>query len=75
MKRNYVKFGVWHLGGRKKQKGGFLPLLGTLARPNLLSAAGSIGSKLLEVLEKKYLVVENEEVSSLKWTVLAHLES
>ena len=66
MKRNHVKQGVWHLGSRKRQKGGFLPLLGTLARPFLLSAAGSIGSKLFEDVGKKYLVVENEEESGVE---------
>ena len=35
MKRTYIKLGIWHLGGRKKQKGGFLPILGALARPLL----------------------------------------
>ena len=61
MKRNYAKRGVWHLGVRKNEKRGFLHLLGTLTRPILLSAAGSIGSKLLEGVGKKHLVVEKEE--------------
>ena len=36
-------------------------LVGTLTRPILLSTAGSIGSKLLEGVGKKHLVVEKEE--------------
>ena len=40
MKRTYIKRGVWHLGGRKRQKGG-LPILGTMARPFLVSEAGA----------------------------------
>ena len=28
MKRTYIKRGVWHFGGRKREKGGFLPILG-----------------------------------------------
>ena len=55
MKRNYVKQGIWHLGGRNKQKGGFLLLPGTFARPISPFAAGSIGSKLLEGVGKKIL--------------------
>ena len=54
MKRNYVKQGIWHLGGRNKQKGGFLLFPGTFARPISPFAAGSIGSKLLEGVGKKY---------------------
>ena len=45
--------GVCHLGGRKKQKDSFLPILSTLAKPVLLSAAESIGSKLLQRVGKK----------------------
>ena len=55
MKKTYVKCGIWHLGGEKKQKGGFLPLLGTLARPVLISAAGSISGEVLKGLGKKSL--------------------
>ena len=53
MKRTYIKRGIWHLGGRKKQKGGFLPILGALARPQLVSAAGAVGGKVLKGLRKK----------------------
>lgn len=45
MKRTSVKRGIWTLCGRKKQKGGFLPILETIAKPFLVSAAGGIGSK------------------------------
>ena len=53
MKRTYIKRGIWHLGGRKKQKGGFLPILGALARPLLVSAAGAVGGEVLKGLGKK----------------------
>ena len=40
MHLKHIKSGIWHLVGRKKkQKGGFLPILGALARPLLASAA------------------------------------
>ena len=48
MKRTYLKRGIWHLGGRKKQKGDFLPLLGTVARPIFISAVGYIGGGILK---------------------------
>ena len=48
MKRTYIKQRIWHLGGRNIQKGGFLPILGTLAKPLLASAAGVIGGKVLK---------------------------
>ena len=56
MKRTYIKRGIWHLGGRKKQKGGFLPILGALARPLLVSAAGAVGEEVLKGLGKKILL-------------------
>ena len=59
MKRSYTKIGVWHLGGRKSQTGGFLPILGTLAKPILVSTAGAIGGKVLEGIGKKYLGENN----------------
>ena len=43
MQGTYVKRGIWHLGGRRKQKGGFLPLLEKVARLLLVSAAGALG--------------------------------
>lgn len=60
-KRMHVKCGNWHLFGRKNQRGDFLPLLGTNARPLLVSAVGAVGSKLLQNLRKKYLEVEERE--------------
>ena len=48
MKRTYIKRGIWHLGGRKEQKGGFLPIPGALARPLLVSAAGAVGGEVLK---------------------------
>ena len=52
-KRTHVKRGIWHLGGRKKQRGGFLLILGTFANPLLGSTAGAVGSKILEKVGKK----------------------
>ena len=46
MKRTYIKSGIWHLGGRKKQKEGFLLILRALARPLLVSAAGAVGGEV-----------------------------
>ena len=54
MNRTYIKRGVWHLGGTKRQKGGFLPILGTIARPLLVSPAGAIGGEVLKGIGKKY---------------------
>ena len=53
MQGTYVKHGIWHLGGKKEQKGGFLPLLEKFARPLLVSAAGVIGWQILEAVRKK----------------------
>ena len=53
MKRIYIKRGIWHLSGGKKQKGDFLPILGALARPLLVYAAGAVGGKVLKGLGKK----------------------
>ena len=41
------------MGGRQKQKGGFLPILGTLAKPLLVSAAGAVGRVILKGLGSK----------------------
>ena len=48
---------MWLLKGRKRkrQRGVFLPLLGTLAKRLLESAVRTVGSKLLEKLYKKSL--------------------
>ena len=40
-----VEFGIWV--EEKKQKGGFLPILGTLAKPLLISAATAVGGEIL----------------------------
>ena len=53
MKETYIKRGIWHLGGRKKPKGGFLSILGVLARALLVSAASAVGGKVLKGLGKK----------------------
>ena len=52
MNRTYIKRGVWHLGGRKRQIGGILPILGTIARPLLVSPAGAIGGEVLKGIGK-----------------------
>ena len=44
-KRTYIKRGIWHLGGIKKEKGGFLTILGLLAKPLLISAGGAVGAE------------------------------
>ena len=54
MKRTYIKRGIWHLGSRKKQKGGFLPILGALARLLLVSAAGAVGEEVLKEVGEKF---------------------
>ena len=54
MNRTYIKRGVWHLGGRKRQIGGILPILGTIARPLLVSPAGAIGGEVLKGIVKTY---------------------
>ena len=50
MKRTYIKRGIWHLCDRKKQDGGFLPILGALTRPLLVSAAGAVDGEVLKQL-------------------------
>ena len=39
--------------GRQKQNGGFLPILGTLAKPLLVSATGTVGGVILKGLGSK----------------------
>ena len=41
------------MGGRKRQKEGFLPILGAIIKPNLVSAAGAIGGEVLKEIGKK----------------------
>ena len=52
MKRTYLKRGIWYLGGRKNEIGD-LPVLGTLARSLLVSAASAVGGEVLKGLGKK----------------------
>ena len=59
MKRSYIKSGVWHLGGRKRQKGGFLPIFGTLAKPILVSTVGAVVGEVLKGIGKKKLGENN----------------
>ena len=49
----YIKHGIWHLGGRKKQKGRYLPILGSLPKPLLVSAASVVGGEILKGLGSK----------------------
>ena len=51
--KTYIKIGIWHLGGRKKRKGCFLPILEALARPLLVSAAAAVGGKVSKGLGKR----------------------
>ena len=44
-----------------QKKSGFLPILGTIARPFLVSGPCAIGSKLLDGVGKKYLVEEKKK--------------
>ena len=62
MKRTYIKRGIWHLGGRKKRKGDFLPIFGALARPLLLSAADDVGGDVLKGLGKKIFGKEKKNI-------------
>ena len=50
---------MWHLVGRKRQKGDFLPIFGAITKPLLVSAAGAIGGEILNGTEKKYLGIKN----------------
>ena len=54
---------MWLLKGRKRkrQRGVFLPLLGTLAKRLLESAVRTVGSKLLEKLYKNLWTLEVEK--------------
>ena len=40
--------------GRKRQKGGFLPIFGEIAKPLLVSARGTTDGEVLKGIEKKY---------------------
>ena len=51
--KTYIKKGVWHLGKGKKQKGRFLPLIGSLAKPLFISAAGALAVRVLNFTTKK----------------------
>ena len=53
MKRTYIDWEIWHLGGRKKQKVGFLPTLALVARPLLVSAADAVGGEIFKGLVSK----------------------
>ena len=41
------------MGGREKQKGGFLPILVSLAKPLLISADDDVGGEILKGLRSK----------------------
>ena len=53
-KRTYIRRGIWHLGGRKKQKRGFLSILGSLDKPLVVSAAGAVSGEILKRIEKNF---------------------
>ena len=44
--KEHIKCRIWHLGGREKQKGAFLHILGSLAKPLLVSAEGPVGGEI-----------------------------
>ena len=52
-KITYIKHGIWHLGGTKKQKGRYLPILGSLPKPLLVSVASVVGGEILKGLGSK----------------------
>ena len=58
MGRTYIECGIWHLGGRKKQREVFLSPLGTpytrYSRLLLVPAAGAIGGEVLNGLQKRF---------------------
>ena len=62
MKRIYIKLGIWHLGGREKQKRGFFVILGALPRPLLAFPADAVGGKVLKRLGKKNWGGEKEDL-------------
>ena len=47
------------MGGRIRQKEGFLLIFGTLAKPLLVSAVGAIGGEVLEGIGKKIVGGKN----------------
>ena len=55
-KRTYIKCGIWYLGRRKIQKKEFLPIIASLAKPLLVSAAGAVGGEILKGLGSKIFV-------------------
>ena len=59
MRRTSIKHGVWHLDVRKRQKGGFLPIVGTLAKPLLVSTAGAVGGEVLIGIGRNNIWGEN----------------
>ena len=59
-KRTYIKCGIWYLGRRKMQKGEFLPIIVSLAKPLLVSMAGTVGGEILKGLGSKIFVREKE---------------
>ena len=52
-KRTYIKRGICYLGGGKKQKRGFLPILGSISKLLLISTAGAVGVEILKELGSK----------------------
>ena len=47
LKRTYIRRGIWHLGEKKKKKGGVLQILEEIAKTLLVSAAGAVGGGIL----------------------------
>ena len=64
--------GIWHLGKRKKQKRGFLSILGSLDKPLLVSAAGAVSGEILKGIEKTLDgEKEDQNEEKEKWEDLA----
>ena len=70
MERTYIECGIWHLGGRKKQREVFLSILGTPytrhSRLLLVPAAGAIGGEVLNGLRKRFFLEEDQEDDTQK---------
>ena len=70
MGRTYIECGIWHLGGRKKQREVFMSLLGTpytrYSRLLLVPAAGAIGGEVLNGLRKRFFLEEHQEDDTQK---------
>ena len=58
-----------HLGGRKKEKGEFLPILGSLVKPLLVSAAGAVVGDILKGLVSKIFGRGKRGSRRMRWRI------